>query len=314
VSSWLRPAVQKIIDHTPDADYGNVFFAAMAKISGSGIQAVNWLCVGLTAAAFVLVLLLFTKRAEATRLRSEELPASDGPQRPWHERVSLYFTDGPLANARFVFFIFMLMPMRTMFAHQWLTMPEYIFRAYPKSIGDWMEWLASSINALIIFIGVPVLTALTRRANVYTMMILGSLLSAAPTFLLCYGPNLPMLLIYFVIFSIGEALWSARFLEYASELAPPGRVAQYMGIALIPWLMAKGITGLYSGTMLEIYCPKDTPADQLHTGMLWFIYGCIAMTTPVGLWLARRWVMSGLHVSKPSCESSVPLVVAAESE
>jgi len=33
----------------------------------------------------------------------------------------------------------------------------------------------------------------------------------------------------------------------------------------------------------------------LHTGVLWFIYGCIAMSTPVGLWLARKWVMSGLH-------------------
>jgi dipeptide/tripeptide permease len=131
------------------------------------------------------------------------------------------------------------------------------------------------------------------------MMVVGSLVSAAPTFLLCFGPDLTLLITYFVIFSIGEALWSARFLEYASELAPPGRVAQYMGLALIPWLLAKGTTGLYSGYLLTTFCPPDTPPDQMHTGTLWLIYACIAMTSPIGLWLARNWVRSGLHRPEP---------------
>jgi hypothetical protein len=102
-----------------------------------------------------------------------------------------------------------------------------------------------------------------------------------------------------VVFSIGEALWSARFLEYASELAPEGRVAQYMGLANVPWLLAKGTTGLYSGMMLATYVPAHTPQPELQTGTLWFIYGCIAMLSPLGLWLARRWVMAGLHTQNP---------------
>jgi hypothetical protein len=32
---------------------------------------------------------------------------------------------------------------------------------------------------------------------------------------------------------------------------------------------------------------------------MWFIYGCIAMLSPIGLWLARKWVMAGLHDRKP---------------
>jgi hypothetical protein len=28
---------------------------------------------------------------------------------------------------------------------------------------------------------------------------------------------------------------------------------------------------------------------------MWFVYGCIAMLSPLGLWLARDWVMAGLH-------------------
>jgi MFS family permease len=158
-----------------------------------------------------------------------------------------------------------------------------------------MEWLVNWINPLIIFVGVPLATVLTRRFHVYTMMVVGSLVSAAPTFLLCFGPNLKLLIGYFFLFSIGEALWSARFLEYASELAPPGRVAQYMGLAQIPWLLAKGTTGLYSGYLLATFCPPNTPANQMHTGTLWLIYASIAMTSPIGLWLARNWVQRGLH-------------------
>ena len=104
-----------------------------------------------------------------------------------------------------------------------------------------------------------------------------------------------LLITYFVVFSIGEALWSARFLEYASELAPPGRIAQYMGLANIPWLLAKGTTGFYSGLMLKNYCPEGAPAADLNTGTMWFWYACIAMMSPIGLWLARKWVMKGLH-------------------
>jgi len=295
LSAWVRPGVQDILDHASDGEAAGGPLGLLARISGSGVQAVNWLCFAMTAMALLLTFFLLTRRAESTRLRPD-MNGAAGRSAPLRARLRGYFTEGPFGNARFLFFIFMLLPVRTLFAHQWLTMPQYILRAYPKEVGDKMEWLVNWINPGIIFVGVPLLTALTCRVNVYSMMIIGSLVSAAPTFLLCMGPNLNVLIVYFVIFSIGEALWSARFLEYASELAPPGRVAQYMGLAQIPWLLAKGTTGLYSGILLARYCPPDVPPEQLRTGVLWFIYGCIAMSTPIGLWLARRWVTSGLHV------------------
>ena len=198
--------------------------------------------------------LLMTRKTEGARLRPDVAPAAPaGPKPALAARLWSYLAEGPFGNTRFLFFIFMLLPVRTLFAHQWLTMPEYILRSYPKVVGDKMEWMVNWINPLIIFVGVPLATVLTRRVPVYKMMVVGSLVSAAPTFLLCFGPDLKLLLSYFVLFSIGEALWSARFLEYASELAPPGRVSQYMGLAQIPWLLAKGTTGLYSGYMLATF-------------------------------------------------------------
>lgn len=309
ISSYLRPAVQKVLsfrvvvttqpDAAPDAGttaaMSDSFATWFAGFSGTGIQAVNWVGFGISALTFLFVLLLFTRKTEARKLRPDNAADMRKTEtRPLGARLASFFLDGPFSNARFVFFIFMLLPVRTLFAHQWMTMPQYVLRAYPPDVSDKMEWIANAINPAIIFFGVPIATAMTRRVNVYTMMIIGSLVSAVPTFLLCGGPNLTMLITYIVIFSIGEALWSARFLEYASELAPEGRLAQYMGLANIPWLLAKMTTGLYSGVLLAKYCPADTPPEQLQTGILWGIYGCIAMLSPIGLLLARKWVMAGL--------------------
>lgn len=296
VSSWMRPAVQNLKDHKPVAAAGGPILEWFAGFSHTGVQAVNWACTGFTVLTLVGFLVLMTRRVEANKLRPDPAAEQRGAHAtlPLRQRLCQFFAGGPFSNPRFIFFIFMLLPVRTLFAHQWLTMPQYIIRAYPPEVGDKMELLINWINPGIIFFGVPLATALTRHVNVYTMMVVGSLVSALPTFLLCGGPNLTMLISYFVVFSIGEALWSARFLEYASELAPPGRVAQYMGLANIPWLLAKGTTGFYSGILLANYVPAHTPPEQQHSGRLFFIYGCIAMLSPIGLWVARKWVRAGL--------------------
>lgn len=314
LSAYARPGVQRVVDHntavatqpalvaddTTQSAIRDPILGWLAGVSGSGVQAVNWLCFGLSAVTLLLAVLFFTRRVEAAKIRPdrvEELRKSD--RRPLLQKLLAYFQEGPFRDKRFLFFIFMLLPVRTLFAHQWLTMPQYILRAYPDGVADRMEWLVNWTNPAIILVGVPIATALTRKVNIYTMMVIGSLVSAAPTFLLCCGPNLSLLITYLVLFSVGEALWSARFLEYASELAPQGRIAQYMGLANVPWLLAKGTTGFYSGALLARFCPPDTPVEQLNTGALWFIYGCIAMLSPIGLLLARKWVMAGMTSPAP---------------
>jgi dipeptide/tripeptide permease len=166
-----------------------------------------------------------------------------------------------------------------------------VLRCFPKEVGSRYEWF-QGLNPLVIVIGVPLIAALTRKVNIITMMILGTLVSAVTTFILVPGPNLTTLILYVVIFSIGEAMWSSRFLEYVADLAPAGQVGAYMGLAGIPWFLAKATTGWYSGLMIDRFIPKQGPQDS---GTLWLIYGCIAMISPVGLFLARKWVLRGVR-------------------
>jgi dipeptide/tripeptide permease len=192
----------------------------------------------------------------------------------------------PLLDLRFLYFIFILIGVRTLFAHQWLTMPDYVTRCFPEAVGARYEWI-SGLNPLIIVIGTPLVAALTQRVPVLTMMILGTGVSALATLLLVPGPHLGLLLSYVVIFSLGEALWSSRFLEHVAALAPPARVGVYMGVANVPWFLAKFTTGLYSGSMIARYLPRDGAQDS---STLWLIYAGIALSSPVGLLVARRWL------------------------
>jgi dipeptide/tripeptide permease len=249
----------------------------------SGFNAVNIVCTAITLTTLLAFALFMTKSVAAKVVRPDDEPDAGKAATPGQKAA--------YKDPRFLFFIFALLPVRTLFAHQWLTMPEYVLRSYPREVADRMEWLVDSVNPLVVFFGVATLTALTKRFHVLTMMMVGTLVSAASTFFLVGGPNTWALIAYFVVFSIGEALWSSRFYEYVAELAPKGQVAQYMGIASQPWFVAKTTTGLYSGYLLEAFVPKDGPQ---RTGTLWLIYGLFAMTTPISLWLARNWVRGGM--------------------
>ncbi|MDD4005149.1 MAG: MFS transporter [Elusimicrobiaceae bacterium] len=257
---------------------------------GWGIDGVFWICTAITGFMMLVHMTLFNAKTEATHRLVKDVPHT-GPQLTWKQKLA----ELPFLDSRFMFFIFILLPVRTLFAHQFLTMPDYVFRAFPEAVSQKFEWI-NGLNPFIIVIFVPLIAALTRKANIITMMIIGTSISAVTTFLLVPGPNLNMLIAYVILFSLGEAVWSSRFLEYVADLAPAGKVGAYMGLAGIPWFLAKFTTGLYSGFMLERFVP---PAGAQDTSTLWLIYGIIACLSPIGLILAKKWVEVA-HIPKNS--------------
>ncbi|MBU1221121.1 MFS transporter [Myxococcota bacterium] len=209
--------------------------------------------------------------------------------------LAIHFTlskkpDHPFHNSKFVFFIFILIPVQTLFAHNWLTLPYYIDRAFAGTAISKKFELFSNINPLLIFLLTPFVGALTQRIHVYKMMLAGTLVMAIPTLLLVFPPSPVLLLTYILLMSIGEAMWQPRFLQWVAQIAPEGKTGIYMGIAQFPWFLTKVLTGLYSGYLLSKYCPLIGPQN---TEMMWLIHTVIALVTPVGLILAASWMLKG---------------------
>lgn len=213
------------------------------------------------------------------------------------KKIRSWLAKHPLADAKFSFFIFCLIPVQTLFTYNWLVLPEYISRSYDGWVGEYFE-IASNANPILIFILVPIVTALTQKASVYRMMIIGTAVMAAPSFLLAIGTSPVLLAAFILIMTVGEALWQPRFLQYAAQIAPEGRTGAYMGIAQFPWFMTKVLVPLlYSGYVMDRYCPAKGSGDPQF---MWLVFGLIAVCSPVLLIIARRWIGKSVSEGKPA--------------
>ncbi len=290
-SSWIRVGVDELIEGKP----GDAVLAPLVR-TGSGMSAVFLVCAVVTGAGAIACWLWFSRRAEADKLRPED-EARIVASRTAARQLSLRerFRQSPFADARFSFFVFMLFPARTLFAHQIHTLGLYILRAYPKEVGDKMEWFNNVANPLVVFVSVPIIAALTRGMGMVRLMLVGTLVTALPTFLLVLPERWELLLAYVTIFSLGEALWQPRFYQFAADLAPEGKMGAYMAAANLPWLLAKWTTGWYAGAMLTAFCPETGPRQP---GVMWGIYGAFALVSPIALFLARPWLEAGIGAKK----------------
>ena len=271
-----------------------------------GITGVFWVYVALTVAGILVIALLLTRKAigkaaaQAEAEREEKTVPEE--KKTVKEQLVYYLKNFPVRDARFMFFIFILIPVQTLFAHNWLTLPQYCSRAFTGVVSDNYEFFVN-FSPLLIFVLTPVVTALTSKKNTYTMMIVGTFIMGAPTFILALGPNIVGLFAYLILATLGEATWSARFLQWVAEIAPKSMTGIYMGIGQFPWFLTKVITSLYSGWFLMHYCPAGVPPEQMHTGTMWFIYGVIALMTPAGLLLASKWMRKGFKEHAEALQS-----------
>lgn len=262
-----------------------------------GIDGVFWVFTALTLVGMGVIAFIITNKAmkEAMNNNVEEAKPKEKKIKgdgPLFDKVWAYIKRIPVTDYRFMFFIFILIPVQTLFAHNWLTLPQYCERAFTGLVQDNFEFFVN-INPLMIFILTPMITALTARKNTYMMMISGTAVMASAPFILISGPSLSALLIYLIVLTIGESMWQPRFLQWVAEIAPKDMTGIYMGFGQFPWFLTKVVTSIYSGWFLMNYCPDNSLPSETNTEMLWLMYGFIAIISPIGLILARKWMLKG---------------------
>ncbi len=222
--------------------------------------------------------------ADEARSRSEPRPRAFSAR---------WFAEHPLRDGRFAFFVFILIPVQTLFAHTWLTLPLYINRAFVPWVSSRFE-LFANLSPLLVFLLAPLVAAATAKIDPLKMVQWGTLVMALPTFLLALGATPALLFAYIVLMTVGESMWQPRFYDYITKMAPPGKAGAYVGIGQLPWFLTKLLTGLYAGWFLQHYCPAQGPQQ---TGRMWLIYAFIAMLSPVALFLTRNWLRGGVKAA-----------------
>jgi dipeptide/tripeptide permease len=183
----------------------------------------------------------------------------------------------------FIVFIFLLVLVKMIFQYNHSLYPLYMERIGHK------EWTGRlySINPLIIVFLVPVMTAITGRMRAYTVILVGSFVSAASVFFLGLGESIALIVLYQITLSLGEALYSPRLYDYTATIAPKGRESSYMAYSKAPMFFAKVAAGPLTGILLARLCPAE---GARNTELMWVLVGLSTMVSPVALLLGRRWL------------------------
>ena len=135
-----------------------------------------------------------------------------------------------------------------------------------------------AINPAIIIILVPIMTALFKNVDPLTMIHHGCYVSALSVFILAFSTSVPACILFVIVLSIGEAMWSPRFYDYCMSVVEEGREGTYIALSSAPLFLVKLPVGFMSGYLLQKYCPED---GERNSQMMWWIIGLTTIPSPI---------------------------------
>lgn len=232
---------------------------------------------------------------------------------------------------KFMALLAILLGVNYVFYHFHYTFPKYGIRVLGEGakIGN----IYGVLNPVIVIFFVPTIAWLTRKWSAYKMITIGSLISAASVFFVVlpdefYAPIADSLfgrliwqkwlalpdgsslstiaiclgLCFFVVlFTIGEAIWSPRLMEYTAKIAPKGQEASYLSLSLLPKFISQPLVAWMSGALLSAYTPATEVVNEAgvktlqvgdisHHYMIWIWVGAVAVISPLGMILFGRYL------------------------
>jgi MFS family permease len=209
---------------------------------------------------------------------------------------------GILVFVRLTFYVFHVM------------FPTYAIRVFGDDFP--VASIFGSLNPAMIIFLVPLISVLTAKVRSYTMLIIGTTLSAASVFL-CFIPDrvalaigdtwmgtwifdywleapvgnqdpfLVSLVIFIIVFTVGEAIWSPRLMQFSAEIAPRGKEGAYIALAILPYFMGKIGATIMADLLTTQYFNQDMVEFPNHE-MAWFWIGAMALISPVGMIIFRK--------------------------
>jgi MFS family permease len=213
---------------------------------------------------------------------------------------------------RFLAFLSLVVAVRLVLLHMYYTYPKFGIRELGAGAPIGRLW---SLNSIVVILLVPIVGALTQKVSAYRMVLFGTTLAAGSVFIMAMPPDwwrpladgLPgrliarswlgvqgavnpyyvMIFVYVVVYSVGEVFWTPRLYEYTAAIAPKGQEGSYMSLSYLPFFVAKLFAGGLSGLLLTRYCPASGPR---HPQTMWLIIALMAMITPIGLVVLRRFI------------------------
>lgn len=213
---------------------------------------------------------------------------------------------------RFLAFFGFVVFTKLILYHFYYTFPKFAIREL--GAGAPIGQIFGVLNAVIVVVLAPVVGALTQKFSAYKTVVIGTAIAGGAMFIMALPPALfqglaagpfgaaiawwlnltgpvhPLyacIVLCVMIYSVGECFYSPRLYEYPAAIAPKGQEGSYMALSMLPYFVAKFFVGSMSGFLLARFCPETGPRNPQ---VIWLIVACMALITPVGLVLSRRYI------------------------
>jgi len=230
------------------------------------------------------------------------------------ENRSWFLSPMKLGDWRFGLFLLLMSGFWTSFNQIFYTLPLYIrdfvdttdlmnsFTGFMSTIGlgSLIEGFKNSmavsgqinpeyiinINAGAIIFFQLFVSYLVTRLKPFTTIFWGVMITVVSFSILIFGTLGWVVIVGIIVFSFGEMMASPKSKEYTGKIAPPGKVALYMGYFY--WCVALGnlFGGILSGQLYAAFA-----RDMHRPDIMWFIFGVIAFLSAMLILLYDRMVI-----------------------
>ncbi len=244
---------------------------------------------------------------------------SPSPERrgPGFEKVKEIFLDmlEAMKNRRFFWLIIITAGFWTIQGQLYASMPKYVFRVVGENAAP--EWYAN-INPLVVLILVVPITQLIKRwpsevsisvamffLPVISLCMASSVFFNSPVEILgiAIHPVTMAMIMGISLMGVAECFLSPKYLEFASKQAPKGKEGVFLGFAHMNTFFAWLFAFVFSGYLLEIYCPDPgslseagryswklwlegegpVPREYARAHYIWYAYAIIGLVSFVAI-------------------------------
>lgn len=167
-----------------------------------------------------------------------------------------------------------------------------IDRVVPLSrlLGRWLNpEVFIALDSLLIVLLQAAISHATRRWQTVTAMLVGTAVATSSWVLPALSPAAGVVALGIVVWALGEMTCSARFFQYCGSIAPPDRVAVYLGYSFLSMFLGNLYSGPWGGFLYQRFI-ADPLAAGLPPAPGFFFAGVMAMgaAATVGLLLYSR--------------------------
>lgn len=288
-AALFKPIISATIAKTTNQENSSIGFgifylmvnigAFIGPFMTSYLRKYSWSTV-FYASAFIItlnfILLIFFYKEPARQIKVKELSLINEIKGVFH---NIYEA---LSDWRFFLFLMIIAGFWTMYNQLFMTLPVFIDQWVDTSVifrflehylpalahrlgtteGTIPAELLVNVDAGCIILFQIVVSAVAMRYKPLRVMIIGILIASTAMGLSFSTSNGALIVLFLMLFSIGEMSSSPKITEYIGRIAPPNKTALYMGCSYIPVAIGFLFAGVISGNVYQITSDKISLAQK----------------------------------------------------